>query len=1807
MFKHHLMHRFSRRRPDGRRLLNHRSLNHLTASGALLLMAWTAPIQASSGKPLTDPPDAWRTSDSVDWLDPSTDDWHQEKAAGAAPSNDAPPAFFQPALESGQVSQFSGAASYSVPIPVPEGVGGLKLPLTLRYSSDLVSSKVGDFNSDGGWVGLGWDLEVGRIELTNRTHGDTRLLLGGQSSTLVHADNESSTDCTDGDDFLPAEERWDCIEKREDRFNVEEARFWRIKRTSRTWEKDVCECVEGCKQVASVPGRIVDDAKWEITDKGGVKYEFGAQAYDNLPWQNWAGPGPNASSRAYHLQYRDGEGPDYKEAVFRSWGLEKMEDLQGNTLKVHWKGYNTLDGWSHNCSEAGLGLPHWGFKEIYPSTIRYTTNDGQDDDDVEWEVEFLTSRKQFDTLEDFGIAQSGVKLDAIKVWFYPPNGDPAILTSEHKFVYAVDHVDDTKSYRLTRIDRYGKHGSGSGYDNQLPSLHFDYELRTIQWNQTTYQRYFLTHVDDSIGGGLTFAMQDWNAPEYTKQVVQSKTVHPGIGMQEVTTFDYLDAVTETEDDGTERLVGFGRVRQNRTDRRVESTYLVYGSDPDHILTGKRHTRQVEDLAGTPLTLSEWKWWPEAREGQSGTAGYFVKKYEELDWMWDELGQEHSKKTHFLFDPALQGDEQGGNVTTVYYYDDADAAPGDMYRSTVHRYGRNLNAWILDRKIETTEHAGAPDSNWLRRSRWIWNLGATPDHTIVADSGLLYAHRRSVVHSVGERMVDRAYRYDEFGNQDEEWIYYGFGLNDQYPANYCSILREYDGTKSFLITETNCLGHQTDYYYYGFRQGAGGEGLPGQPQMVRDLNGLFTNAVQYDLKGRARYRWSYGTTIWDTSQASEILSYSTPDRWMKRQIRDDASDAVHYRTDRTFYDALGRVVQTQQNWGSGNRRMVHTHYLPNGLTERTTTPSLKAWSGDGMDVTEWNRTDLHQTSYTYDALGRVKTKETTGRGTTQYAYYGPWGQVSEANANSTLQRTQVYDTRGHSIRTEEWNMQTGAGSETVATHRHYDVLGQLTDIYDDEGNRWRFNYDALGQKTWQLDPGRGAQVFTYNARGLMRHHRNAALERTCYWFDDIGRTTGRKTVGNALCPSTVPTDADATFTYDAGSLGLGRRTGMQTADVTVAWTYDGRGRKTHEVTDYPGRQGPYTTRWTYHQDDRISTLRYPDGTLALYGYHGASGLPRTLYVDNQPVVGETTYDPLGRIEHMELGNGYDIDRTFGTTNLRLHTLTSSHSGHGDSFGMQYHWDVLGNLKYFYDFRGADDVFEDAYFGYDFLGRLTRAWTDHSDAPYDLSYGYDSLGNLETVQNHLTGVTDTWTYQAGIPHAKTHRNGVQKLTYDNLGRVIDRQSDANGSFQYTWDTAQRLLSVQGPSGHHTLVRDADGRLAANLWAAQDTYYVNPLYEETFVHLIGGEGIVGGQDVDLAKAGGSPTSTRATFLFGDQAIAQRTTTGPSTATHYLHPDHQGSVHMVTDASGNVVRRSRYLPYGQERWMTGSGSNSDYDFHGERKFDRYGGVHAMGVRFYDPEYRTWLSADTILPNVERPQSLNAYAFVEGNPLRYTDPSGHSAEDEDPAERMDEQVEAIGWLIFILDLMDELPEGVGDVVGGVIYIYDTYRAHEIYHERIDEIMAGPNDPRQNLYADVAFGELLYDTGTGGTEMGAGILATAGGNPYVAVGTIAITLTDKAGTALADYFGVGMVPRKAAGYLSGALGTITEPYATSDPNCDSLCLTASLEYDQTGNAGDAIIFVAQAADNARDLRDLGGQIVENGRQRVNDWLGRWGL
>lgn len=69
-------------------------------------------------------------------------------------------------------------------------------------------------------------------------------------------------------------------------------------------------------------------------------------------------------------------------------------------------------------------------------------------------------------------------------------------------------------------------------------------------------------------------------------------------------------------------------------------------------------------------------------------------------------------------------------------------------------------------------------------------------------------------------------------------------------------------------------------------------------------------------------------------------------------------------------------------------------------------------------------------------------------------------------------------------------------------------------------------------------------------------------------------------------------------------------------------------------------------------------------------------------------------------------------------------------------------------------------------------------------------------------------------------------------------------------------------------------------------------------------------------------------------------------------------------------------------------SQSTTDRTFTGQKQDGT--GLLYYNARFYDPALGTFLSPDTLVPDAGRVVDYNRFLYVRGNPLKYSDPSGH-------------------------------------------------------------------------------------------------------------------------------------------------------------------------------------------------------------------------
>lgn len=82
------------------------------------------------------------------------------------------------------------------------------------------------------------------------------------------------------------------------------------------------------------------------------------------------------------------------------------------------------------------------------------------------------------------------------------------------------------------------------------------------------------------------------------------------------------------------------------------------------------------------------------------------------------------------------------------------------------------------------------------------------------------------------------------------------------------------------------------------------------------------------------------------------------------------------------------------------------------------------------------------------------------------------------------------------------------------------------------------------------------------------------------------------------------------------------------------------------------------------------------------------------------------------------------------------------------------------------------------------------------------------------------------------------------------------------------------------------------------------------------------------------------------------------------------------------------RYYAYGRERVGKVSDLPTDYAFTGQKQDST--GLMYFNARYFDPQIGAFISPDTLIPTPTDLYSYNRYMAFRGNPMKYTDPTGH-------------------------------------------------------------------------------------------------------------------------------------------------------------------------------------------------------------------------
>ena len=139
---------------------------------------------------------------------------------------------------------------------------------------------------------------------------------------------------------------------------------------------------------------------------------------------------------------------------------------------------------------------------------------------------------------------------------------------------------------------------------------------------------------------------------------------------------------------------------------------------------------------------------------------------------------------------------------------------------------------------------------------------------------------------------------------------------------------------------------------------------------------------------------------------------------------------------------------------------------------------------------------------------------------------------------------------------------------------------------------------------------------------------------------------------------------------------------------------------------------------------------------------------------------------------------------------------------------------------------------------------------------------------------------------------------------------------------------------------------------------------------------------------------------YTLNGQRIAMWTNRPGYGQFRYLHQDHIGSTIAETGIpTGGVAHTHGYYAYGGDRDVDPSDGRldnaaTDYRFTGQME-DSKTGLYYYNARYYDPQIGHFISPDSIVPDPMQVMDYQRYAYVRGNPINASDPTGHLTEEE--------------------------------------------------------------------------------------------------------------------------------------------------------------------------------------------------------------------
>lgn len=559
----------------------------------------------------------------------------------------------------------------------------------------------------------------------------------------------------------------------------------------------------------------------------------------------------------------------------------------------------------------------------------------------------------------------------------------------------------------------------------------------------------------------------------------------------------------------------------------------------------------------------------------------------------------------------------------------------------------------------------------------------------------------------------------------------------------------------------------------------------------------------------------------------------------------------------------------------------------------------------------------------------------------------------------------YDTRGRL---------TSINTDIRQTTFAYDAQGNLSSVTDPENRTTTYSYDAVGRMTGIHWPDSSSVSFSYDKNGNMTVLTNSSTINHGFGYNRVNLNSSYQTPlsggysylynrDRRLTQIDFPSGKQIRNVYDKdrliqtqtpeGNINLNYLCGSKVASMTkdgevLTYGYDGS-LVTSETLSGTLNQA---LNYTYNNDFNLSSFTYAGSTVN-YTY------------DNDGLLKGAGNFTITR----NAGNGLPEAVSGGTLNL-----TRTSNGYGELEGENFvvNGDNLVSWNLSRDNTGrivsktetVEGMSSNYVYTYDSMGRLL---TVTEDGALIEEYQYDSVGRRTYEMNVFKGILGrTYTY-SDEDHLLTA--GDVTYQYDADG-FLTTKAQGTDVTTYNYSSRGELLSVSLPDGR--LIEYVNDPLGRRITKKVDGVIVEKYLWQGLTRLL------------AVYDGSNNLIMRFEYADGRMPVAMEN----GGTTYYLTYDQVGSLRIVVDASGNVIKRIDYDSFGNIISDTNPGFDIPFGFAGGLH-DRDTGLVRFGLRDYDPEVGRWTAKD---PIGFGGGDIDLYGYVQNNPTNWIDPRGLDA-----------------------------------------------------------------------------------------------------------------------------------------------------------------------------------------------------------------------